>query len=239
MRTFFVLIIVLNIGSAALAQGSGGPPVDVAKIAQKLHQLDTKGSGIIDQETADKGAGVYIELRVFGPAGVTPHYPISIDELLKIASGGKGGAAPATPAGGTPATGIQASSGGTAAAAASPKPAVAGTPLAGTAAPAGAPAPPAAAGSLPPGTTPAAPSVAIKPPRRSYKLPSVKERLQSKGLPDWFLKKMDASGQILMANFTDKWTEDQVKEFEKYDLNHDGIITADEVLKVEGHRGGK
>ena len=74
---------------------------------------------------------------------------------------------------------------------------------------------------------------------RSYKWKTVKERLQAKGLPDWFLKKMDASGQILMADFTDKWTDEQVKAFQKYDLNNDGVITPDEVLKVEGHRGGK
>ena len=74
---------------------------------------------------------------------------------------------------------------------------------------------------------------------RSYKWQTVKERLQSKGLPDWFLKKMDASGQIRMADFTDKWTAEKVAEFEKYDLNHDGIITADEVLKVERHPSGK
>ena len=77
MRKFFVLLIVLSIApvaiySVALAQGSGGPPVDVSKIAQKLKQFDTKGNGIIDQEEADKGAGVYIDMRVFGPAGVTP-----------------------------------------------------------------------------------------------------------------------------------------------------------------------
>ena len=84
MRKFFAFIIVLNLASVALAQ------TDVSKIAQRLKVFDTKGTGIIDQATADNGAGVYIDLRVFGPAGITPHYPISIDELLKIAGGGKG-----------------------------------------------------------------------------------------------------------------------------------------------------
>ena len=60
-----------------------------------------------------------------------------------------------------------------------------------------------------------------------------------KGLPDWFLKKADADGQITMAEFTDRWTPELVAEFEKYDLNHDGIITAAEVLKGAKPRGGK
>ncbi len=50
---------------------------------------------------------------------------------------------------------------------------------------------------------------------------------------------MDSTGQITMAEYSDTWTADTVKEFQKYDLNHDGIITADEVLKVEGHHSGK
>jgi Ca2+-binding EF-hand superfamily protein len=35
-----------------------------------------------------------------------------------------------------------------------------------------------------------------------------------------------------MAEYTERWTPDAVAQFEKYDLNHDGIITADEVLEV-------
>ena len=62
---------------------------------------------------------------------------------------------------------------------------------------------------------------------------------QSKGLPAWFLAKADADGQIMMAGFTDHWTPEAVAEFEKYDLNHDGIITAAEVLKVGKPRGGR
>ena len=58
------------------------------------------------------------------------------------------------------------------------------------------------------------------------------------GLPDWFLAKADADGQITMAEFTDHWTAEALAKFNKYDLNHDGIITAAECLKVE-KRGGK
>ncbi len=54
-----------------------------------------------------------------------------------------------------------------------------------------------------------------------------------KGLPDWFLAKANADGQITMAEFTTNWTPDEVARFARYDLNHDGIITAAECLKVE------
>jgi len=53
-----------------------------------------------------------------------------------------------------------------------------------------------------------------------------------KGLPDWFLEK-NVDGQITMADFATTWTPEKVAEFARYDLNHDGIITAAECLKVE------
>jgi hypothetical protein len=53
------------------------------------------------------------------------------------------------------------------------------------------------------------------------------------------VRKADADGQITMAEFADHWTPDTVAEFEKYDLNHDGIITAAECLKAEKQRRGK
>ena len=34
------------------------------------------------------------------------------------------------------------------------------------------------------------------------------------------------------------WTPEKVAEFARYDLNHDGIITADECLKVEKAKAG-
>jgi hypothetical protein len=87
--------------------------------------------------------------------------------------------------------------------------------------------------------TPVAPGTAdAKPPTKSGRLRTPIERLPA-GLPDWFRQKADADGQITMAEFTDNWTPDKLAEFEKYDLNHDGIITADEVLKVEKQRGSK
>lgn len=60
------------------------------------------------------------------------------------------------------------------------------------------------------------------------------DRLPS-GLPSWFKEKdRDRDGQILMAEFTDKWTEEKLREFQKYDLNRDGIITPSECLKATG-----
>ena len=36
-----------------------------------------------------------------------------------------------------------------------------------------------------------------------------------------------------MAEFASEWTPAVAAEFDRYDLNHDGIITAAECLKVE------
>jgi len=60
------------------------------------------------------------------------------------------------------------------------------------------------------------------------------DRLPS-GLPSWFKEKdRDRDGQVLMAEFTDKWTHDQLREYQKYDLNGDGVITPAECLRVGG-----
>ena len=65
---------------------------------------------------------------------------------------------------------------------------------------------------------------------------TVRERLP-KGLPDWFEEKdANGDGQITMAEFTSHWTPEKVAEFARYDLNHDGIITAAECLKVEAKK---
>jgi Ca2+-binding EF-hand superfamily protein len=62
------------------------------------------------------------------------------------------------------------------------------------------------------------------------------ERL-SKELPDWFREKdVNGDGQVDMAEFASEWTPALIEEFNRYDLNHDGVITAAECLKVEGSR---
>ncbi|MGA2066382.1 MAG: hypothetical protein ABSG86_15515 [Thermoguttaceae bacterium] len=94
-------------------------------------------------------------------------------------------------------------------------------------APAPAPAGPAAA-------TPAASAAPIKP--RSGRFLTATERLP-KGLPAWFLAKdVHGTGQITMAEFATDWTPETAALFDRYDLNHDGIITAAEVLKVESRQ---
>jgi hypothetical protein len=70
--------------------------------------------------------------------------------------------------------------------------------------------------------------------KKSYRFLTAQERLPT-GLPDWFKQKdLDGDGQITMAEFATSWTEATAAEFTKYDLNNDGVITPDEVLKVLG-----
>jgi Ca2+-binding EF-hand superfamily protein len=62
------------------------------------------------------------------------------------------------------------------------------------------------------------------------------ERLP-RGLPEWFKRSdTDGDGQVSMAEFTDSWTEAKIKEFERYDLNGDGVITAQEALEASSRR---
>jgi len=59
------------------------------------------------------------------------------------------------------------------------------------------------------------------------------ERLP-KGLPDWFVQKdANEDGQVSMAEFAVEWTDAKATEFQKYDLNNDGIITPEECLRAE------
>ena len=130
-----------------------------------------------------------------------------------------------------------------------------GPPQAGQAAPAGfgntagtapkvasAPVSPAAAKSTsgaPAASTTTGPADAAKAaPRKPARFLTPRERLP-KGLPDWFLEKdVHGNGQVTMAEYTEHWTAEAAEEFAKYDLNHDGIITAAECLKVEQQRAG-
>jgi hypothetical protein len=70
-------------------------------------------------------------------------------------------------------------------------------------------------------------------PKKPSRFATGPERLP-KGLPQWFLDiDVNGTGQITMAQYTENWTTQKVEKFNRYDLNHDGIITAEEVLKVE------
>lgn len=56
-------------------------------------------------------------------------------------------------------------------------------------------------------------------------------------LPQWFYDfDINHDGQIEMNEWTEDWTWDMVDEFLHWDLNMDGIITQEEVLKAI-HKG--
>lgn len=64
-----------------------------------------------------------------------------------------------------------------------------------------------------------------------YRYRSPHERLPS-GLPGWFKEKdKNADGQVAMAEFATSWTDERIDEFNRYDLNGDGLITPAETLK--------
>lgn len=68
--------------------------------------------------------------------------------------------------------------------------------------------------------------------RKSYRVKSVTERLP-KGLPDWFARSdTNADGQVAMAEFATSWSDSVLSEFEQFDLNRDGMITASETLNA-------
>ena len=54
------------------------------------------------------------------------------------------------------------------------------------------------------------------------------------GLPEWFTRKdVNGDGQVTLAEFSDSLTDDVAAEFARYDLNNDGVITAQEVLAAQ------
>lgn len=77
-----------------------------------------------------------------------------------------------------------------------------------------------------------------KPGEKDSKKPLIRaltptERLP-KGLPDWFLRNdADADGQVSMSEYAAAWSERTASEFQKYDLNADGFVTAAECLAVD------
>ena len=80
---------------------------------------------------------------------------------------------------------------------------------------------------------PAADDSAESPVKRVIRQRSAKERLPE-GLPDWFREKdRDGDGQVMMFEFAREWTAEKAAEFDRLDLNHDGIITPSECLKAQ------
>jgi len=66
--------------------------------------------------------------------------------------------------------------------------------------------------------------------RKVYRFRTVEERLPP-GLPDWF-RQRDANhdGQIMMYEYASDWTDELVSEFNRLDVNRDGIVTPRECL---------
>jgi hypothetical protein len=69
------------------------------------------------------------------------------------------------------------------------------------------------------------------------------------GVPPWFVTRdLDGDGQLTLSEFAPHPTQADIEEFNRYDSNHDGVITIDEVLhfgkpaakvigKAEGAKG--
>jgi Ca2+-binding EF-hand superfamily protein len=73
--------------------------------------------------------------------------------------------------------------------------------------------------------------------RHSYRFTPADERLPS-GLPSWFKEKdKNGDGQIEMSEYARNWTNSTAAEFQRYDLNGDGIITAKEAASKPAPKG--
>jgi hypothetical protein len=67
----------------------------------------------------------------------------------------------------------------------------------------------------------------------SYRFKTSLERLPD-GLPDWFARSdANADGQVAMAEYSSFWDDAKVREFLKFDLNDDGLITPEECLEAK------
>jgi Ca2+-binding EF-hand superfamily protein len=68
--------------------------------------------------------------------------------------------------------------------------------------------------------------------RKSYRRKPLLERMPE-GLPDWFTRDdADLDGQVSMPEFSTAWTDSVMEEFNRFDLNQDGLITPRECLKA-------
>ena len=216
----------------AMPTPGGGPVQRGGGIEDTLKGFDTNGNSMID---ADEVAANPIAKRVvegiFSRMGKEPHYPVSISELVQgsqlAGPGSRGGSSagagltllpgmgfgsPSTPSGGQ-------------SAATTGRPPFAG--------PAGGPAgPPSGMAASAQGSSALSASDAT-PTRKPTRFLSAREKFR--GLPSWFTNlDTNGEGQITMAQYATTWTPETVAAFNRYDLNHDGIITAEEVMKVEG-----
>ncbi len=230
-----------NRGSASRSSGRVSP-TDAAF----LRRVDTNGNGMIDEDEVTGGAKTIIE-GVLTRLGIELKYPIPLSKILPATRDRRGNGDDAD------SSSQNKSSSGDAAAAPSiqgfdkPKSSAASVPgfgessdqqngeskSAAASTPATAAAPSTATTSA---VVSASDSSADSPKRtgpKSGRFLTPHERL-SKDLPDWFREKdVNGDGQVDMAEFASEWTAALVEEFNRYDLNHDGVITQAECLKVE------
>lgn len=61
----------------------------------------------------------------------------------------------------------------------------------------------------------------------------------SEGIPGWFYE-LDSNRdrQVSMPEFTEEWTAEKVAEFDRLDINGDGLLTAEEVVRSKSMVGG-
>ncbi len=244
------VVVLLSVGVAVGQDYGGGRggrngrrgprgPMTAEQIAQRvsrmedmLKSLDTNHNGMID---ADEVSGLPQRMvdgmmKRMKQNGVEPKFPIPISTITQAMERSMRQRAAKASSGAPPKAAVTrktATSRPPAAAASSAPPAVAPsgttTPVAGS---------PAAKPNSPAGSSTAAAGDAKKPVRKSGRFLTPQERFP--GLPKWFLDKdLDGDGQVTMAEFATEWTPELLDQFNRYDLNHDGIITAAECLKVE------
>jgi len=75
--------------------------------------------------------------------------------------------------------------------------------------------------------------------RLSNRLHTAQERTLPQGLPDFFsTSDADHDGQVTMAEYGAgrEWSDAMARDFDKWDLNHDGIITPAECVKAMGQK---
>jgi hypothetical protein len=237
-----------------------------ARFETLLRDMDANQNGMIDADEVGSGPRKAFLERMFSRVGVEPSYPLAISKVVQAAadfeasrgSGRRSGNRDAQPPSsntpttdasrvrpefqfGTPAPAISASPGAipSSTTVVVPGPSTPSTDAAKSSDPASSGADKssgsadAAKGGESSGASSDSSKTVVK---KSLRAKTPKERLP-KNLPDWFLQKADADGQIPMAAFTDDWTPAATARFESLDLNHDGIITAAECLKGEKRSG--
>lgn len=65
----------------------------------------------------------------------------------------------------------------------------------------------------------------------TFRSQSTTERLAKLSLPSWFLENdRNQDGQVVMSEYSSRWSDEVIAEFFTYDLNRDGVITPEECV---------